>query len=380
MVRHVVSALKLDPRRSLLSVLALASAVAVMLLFEGFRTGLYHQLRTLPEQLQSDLVVSQAGIRNFAAARSSLRGGTRKAILAVDGVASAHALTLLPLIFRRDGVATPVQVIAYVDVGGPPRLAAGRPIEEAKEIVVDASLAADHGLSVGDDVEFLGWTFHLVGISEGTAAMFTPAVFARFADLVDLYMSGDLPDDVPPDVPLLSYMLVRLQPNADPNTVRAALEEAVPWADVHAPSELGDADEEMGRRLMGPVLGLLVALSYLIGALVAGLALYGSVLSRLGEFAVMSALGARPLRLASIVLAEAAVIAVAALGVGALAAVLGAGAIEAFQADYIVEPLGAGAPLRTAAAVLVLTLLGSVLPLVRVVRVDPASVFGGGPC
>ncbi len=380
MVGLALRGLRLDPLRSTLSVLALASAVAVLLLFEGFRTGLYAQLRAFPEQLDADLIVSQAGVGNLAAARSSLPQRTRRDVLAVDGVASAHAITSIPLIFRRQGITTPVQVIGYVDVGGPANIVEGRAIAGEREIVIDRSLAVDHALSAGDEVEVLGWTFRVAGVSEGTAAMFTPAVFVRFEDLVNLYVSGDLPEDLPADPPLLSYMLVRGKPGAGLPRVAAALEDALAYADVHTPAELGAADERMGRRLMGPVLGLLVALSYVIGALAVGLTMFGSVLSRIRDFAVMGALGSDRRDLAAVVLAEALVVAALAFGLGIAGAAGAAHLVELTQPDYQVTPLAGGSIPRTAGAVFALALFGAWLPLRRVWSVDPALVFRGGPC
>lgn len=380
MLQLIAGTLRHHGGRTSLSVLALAAAIAVMLLFEGFRSGLWSQLSGMPEQLGADLIVSQAGVSNFAAARSSLPQKTRRALLKVDGVASAHALTSLPIIFRRHDVATPVQVIAYVDRGAPRELVEGRQIEGPREIVIDASIAVDHDLTLGDTVDVLGWEFEVVGVSSGTAAMFTPAVFARYLDLVELFASGDLPDEVASDTPLLSYMLVVVDPDAAPEGVRSAIEAALPWVDAHTPGAMGEADEAMGKRLMGPVLGLLVGLSYLIGALVVGLTLYGSVQARVREFAVIAALGGGPRTLAALVLGEALLVSLVAFGVGLIAALAGAAAIEAVQPDYVVSPLAAGALPRTAAAVVVLGLLGASWPLRRVLRVDPALVFKGASC
>ncbi len=380
MLRLVLGTLLHQPGRTVLSVLALGAAIAVMLLFGGFRSGLYSQLRDFPEQLQADLVVSQAGVSNLAAARSSLPQKTRKALLAVPGVASAHALTVLPLIFRRHGIATPVQVIAYVDLGAPAELDSGRHIEVAREIVIDRSLAADHDLSPGDRVDVLGWSFEVVGVSRGTAAMFTPAVFARFSDLVDLFLSGDLSEELQADAPLLSHMLVQVEPGAELAAARAGIERELAWVDVHTPAELGAADELMGRRLLGPVLGLLVGLSYVIGALVVGLTLYGSVLARIRDFAVLAALGAGRRRLVSLVLLEALAVSAFAFLLGLIAASSGAVLIEFSQPDYLVSPLAGWAVPRTAAVVFVLALLGASAPLRRVLAVDPALVFRGGPC
>ena len=375
MLGWVIRGLSADRGRTALTVLALGAAIAVILIFEGFRTGLYGQLRSFPQQLGADLILGQAGVDNFVAARSVLPQRARRAALAVPGVEGAHALTLLPVIFERRGVATPIQVVAYVDLGAPNNIIEGRPIEEPREVVVDVSLARDHALAPGDVIEFLGFEFTVVGVSSGTAAMFTPAVFVRYVDLVELFMTGDGLTDLPVAPPLLSHMLLELADNADVAEVRADLERSYPPADAHTPEELGEADAAMGARLFGPVLGLLIGLSYVIGGLVVGLTLFGSVQARTRTFAVLGALGASPLRLGAAVLTEAFVVAALAAVVGLLAATGGAELIEAVRPGHSVEPLTQDALLRTGAAVAALAVLGSLLPLRRVAAIDPALVF-----
>ncbi len=215
----------------------------------------------------------------------------------------------------------------------------------------------------------------MAGISAGTAAMFTPAVFMRYVDLVELYVSGDMPSDLPVDTPLLSHMLLQLRDGADVATVRAALEESFAPGAVHTPEELGEADAAMGARLFGPVLGLLIGLSYVIGALVVGLTLFGSVQARTSTFAVLGAVGAGPSRLAAAVLGEALVVALIASILGVLAALGGAEFIETVRPGHTVDPWTTDALARTGVAVLVLSVLGALLPLRRVLAIDPALVF-----
>jgi hypothetical protein len=64
--------LRLEALRSSLTVLAIAAVIAEILIIEGFLAGLYLQLRQAVLNRGGDLVVTQAGIGNFIAARSIL--------------------------------------------------------------------------------------------------------------------------------------------------------------------------------------------------------------------------------------------------------------------------------------------------------------------
>ncbi len=56
--------LQLDPLRSLLTAIALGSVIAVILILEGFEQGQYYQLERLILNRKSDLIATQAGVRN----------------------------------------------------------------------------------------------------------------------------------------------------------------------------------------------------------------------------------------------------------------------------------------------------------------------------
>jgi putative ABC transport system permease protein len=113
---------------------------------------------------------------------------------------------------------------------------------------------------------------------------------------------------------------------------------------------------------------------YLIGLAVIALTLYAATLSRLREAGVMKALGARPGRLANVVVSQAlwtvGAAMVIALGLTAgLAEFLGR---TSGNVSVVLEP---GSVLRVAAGAVILAALGALAPLVRVWRVDPMTVF-----
>jgi len=107
---------------------------------------------------------------------------------------------------------------------------------------------------------------------------------------------------------------------------------------------------------------------------VIGLVLYATVLSRLRDIGVMKALGLGGLGVFRLVLTQAMWTVVTALAL-ALAATFGIGAVVAALApdiDLVVEPASL---LRTGVGAVLVGALGVIFPLIRVWRVDPATVF-----
>lgn len=70
--------------RTLLTLVAIAGALAVILLLEGFQSGLVEQLGRVALNRGADLIVSQAGVNNFVASRSLLPKLSRQHIESIN--------------------------------------------------------------------------------------------------------------------------------------------------------------------------------------------------------------------------------------------------------------------------------------------------------
>lgn len=374
MLRLVYRQLVIDPVRTALTATALAAVVAVILILEGFNEGLIAQLGDAVTDRQADLIVTQAGISNMIAARSVLPQFTRRDVEAVPGVAVAHPLTGIPVIYAEGEKRTPIFLLVYDSRGGPQRLAAGSAATEPRDIVIDRSLAAKYGLMTGDPLLISDFEFRVSGIADGAAAFFTPFGFARYDDLIDFYFESDVAADIS-TFPLLSFLLVELAPGADRQAVAAAIETAVLEGDVFLPEDLAAQDEALGRVLFGPILQLLIGVGYVIGVLLTGIILFAAVNGRRHEFGVLKALGFTHRYLSTAVLVEALALALVAIPVGVLLAALIGSAIEATMPLYRIlstEPVPVA---RTAVACLVFAALGALLPVRLIRRLDPGRVF-----
>ena len=363
-----------DRGRTVLSILAVAAAIALVLVFEGFRVGLYAQVRSFPQGLPADLVAAQTGVSNILGARSVLPQSARAEVEAVRGVKAAHPLGGMPVIYSRGDQSSPIYVVAYDTAGGPQHLVTGHEIADKDEIVVDAALARKYGFTPGDGVEFLGHTFKIAGLSADGTNFFDPYVFARLEDVVDLYLAGDLPEELATNA-ALSFLLIELEPGADRDAVRTEIERKVPSVDVFTPAELGANDVRRAQGFMGPPLNLLVVIAYVVGVLLVGLTLYASVLARMREFGIMKAIGTPGVRLGRAVIGEALVVSTLALVIGTAMAVGLAHLIRWAMPMYLVDPLELHVLARTTMGAGLMACLGALLPIHRVAAVDPASVF-----
>jgi putative ABC transport system permease protein len=332
------------------------------------------QSRDVVMDRNADLIVTQAGIANMTAARSILPQFARLEVVAIDGVAVAHPLTALPIIYEQGGRRTPIFLLVYDTGGGPRRLVAGRAPMAAREIVIDRSVAKIYALRPGDPFVVSDFEFRIAGIAAGASVMFTPFGFARFDDLIDFYFESDVAADIS-TFPLLSFLLVELDAGADRTAVAGAIESSVPAADVFVPERLAANDVALSRALLGPILDVLTGTGYMIGVLVTAIVMFATVHARRRSFGLLKALGFAPGFLSRSVVLEALVLVVAALPFGVLLA-LGIGAvIEATMPLYRILPTEPVSTIRTALACLAFAAVGALAPVRLIRRIDPSLVF-----
>lgn len=374
MIDLVSRQLRFDIVRSALTTAALATVVAVILVLEGFYAGLLLQLRNTVLDRQADLIATQAGIANMIATRSILPQFSRSDVEAIEGVAVAHPLTGISIIYEQRGERTPVFLFVHDTGGGPDRLLAGTAVTQPRDIVIDRSLAVKHGLRPGDAFVVSNFEFRVSGIAEGAAAFFTPFGFARYDDLIDFYFESDIAADIS-TFPLLSFLLVELNPGSDPATVAAAIEAAVSEVDVFLPEKLADQDESLGRALIGPIMGLMVIVAYVIGAILTGMIMFATVNARRREFGTLKALGFSNRFLAASVVAEAVAIAVIAIPLGAVLASVIAEFVERTAPLYVVLATEPGPLFRTSVACLAFAAIGALGPVGLIRNVDPVIAF-----
>lgn len=362
-----------QPARTTLSVGVSAAVIALCLLFEGERQGMFGDLRDFPASLDADWIAIEKGNAYFAMAPSKLPQLSRAAAEAVPGVAAVEPVALLPFIFRTDTMSTPAILFTY-DHTRPATLVAGRAPDGDGEIALDESLARRHGVGLGDSVEVFDEPVTVRGIVRGARSPFMPYAFMSYDALLSVLLASDLPVGLD-DLSLVSVLLIRAQPGVDAQALRAPLALAVPDADLFTPAQLGEADAAFGRRLVGPVLSLMVGIAWIIAALTMGLLRYADVQAHWREYGVLKALGAGPGRMAAALATGGLLIALPALPLALLLGQGFASVIAQWNPLYAARLWEGEVLARAVLAALSAGVVGSLIPLRRLTRLDPVVVF-----
>jgi putative ABC transport system permease protein len=365
---------RLDPARTALTGLALGAVIAMLLVLKGFEHGLYYQLERTVLERKSELIAAEPGVSNFLVGGSSLPQLSRQEVESVPGVAAAHPITTIPVIYERNGVRTPIMVFVTETKGGPARIIAGRDIAGARDIVIDASLAALHGIRIGDPFVVSDFEFRVSGITQRDAALFVPFAFIGYDGMIDFFLDSEIAPDTS-TFPLLSFLLIDVDPAADRNRVAAAIGKRVPSVAIFTPERLAGEDVNFGRMLFGPIIGLLVGVGYVIGLLVAGLILYAEVTGRLQSFAVLKALGFPFRRLIQAVIAHALLLLAIALPIGIALGQALAILVHWAAPLYVLRIFEPDGFAQTMVASLAFALTGALIPLRSVRRADPMMAF-----
>ena len=377
MLRLIYRQIVYEPFRTLLTCVAIGSALAVILLLEGFQTGLFVQLKNVSLNRGADLIVAQKGVTNFIASRSLLPQISREIIESVEGVKDVHPITSVPVIYEKEGYRkSPVFFAVYDTGGGPALIKEGLTVTNPRDIVIDESLAVLYDLKIGDDFIVADFKFKISGIAEDASALFTAFAFINYDDMIDFFFDSDLVGDIS-NLPLLSYLLVELKPGANKKDVAAAIEAAESEADVYTPEQLSKNDVALGKTLFGPVMGVLIGAGYIIALLVVGMIMFATVHARLRNYGVMKAMGFSNLSLIKEMALESLVMIVLAFPIALLLAQFGAWFIEIRAPLYLVPVLETIPLLRTFVAALILGVIGAYLPYRFIAKLDPAVVFRG---
>jgi len=374
----------------------------VVLAMAGIYQGLVDDATVLLDRMHADLWVVQRGTRGPFADPSRLDPSFELRLAAVPGVLSARAFT--SQILQRDHGARQLRFALIGlsfprDRGEALSILQGRTFVQAHgELVADASL----GLAVGEVLHLGRDNYRVVGLTKQLLASGGDAVvFATVADTQRI-LADDSSDailaererrltrlrdtdlgraqpglaDVAVDprwtfpaiaAPPIQAVLVRVAPSRL-DEVRATLAR---WSDVTAWTRA----EEEALVLQGMVakarmqLGVFSAILVVTSSLLLAAVLYNLTLEKAHDIAVLKLLGARPTRIAALVLEQAWAMAI--LGYG-IALVIGREAFPHFPRRVVLTD---ESMLGVALIVFVVSTLASVVGIIYALRVDPGPVL-----
>jgi len=308
MNKMIVANLVHRPIRSLISIVAIALEVALILLIAGLCYGILNDSKNRTAGIGADVIVQPPGSSFLAAI-----GGAPVPVKVVDILRRMpHVKVASPVIWAVS-TAGALEVIDGIDLpsfealGGPFQYVEGGPFRGPNDILVDDYIARQRHVKVGNTMEVLNHNFRVSGIVENGrgARKFLP--IAALQDLIGakdkasvFYLKLDDPANADKVVEA-----VKSQPGMEKYTVQSTDE----YLSMMTPSNLP------GFR---PFIAVVIGVSLIIGFLVIFQSMYAAVMERTREIGILKAMGASKSYIVNAILRETGLLAVAGIALGIL--------------------------------------------------------------
>jgi putative ABC transport system permease protein len=334
-------------RRFLIAAVAAALVLGLTVLLTGFVQYMDLEVRRTLDAIGAHGFVVPEGNPGPFTSISPIPLATGDEIEDVAEVGRVDPMVLLPQTIEDDPPRLTF-IFGYTPGGlGEPPVESGRLPTALDELVVDGRA----GLEPGDEMTIGGTEFTVVGETKGLT------IFGRRPNV---YMHADAARAAfIADQPLVSAFAVDAEP--------AALPDGLTFID------LDDAKADLKRPLRDAIasIALFRTLLWLVAAAIVGSVLYLSALERARDMAVMKATGVGGRSLVLGLMLQAAVLSLVASAIAIVFA-------EVLKPMF---PAGISLPITLLLTVpvvsLVVGIIGSLVGLRRVLKVDPAMAFGG---
>lgn len=354
-----------DRLRSTLSIVGVGFALMLMLILNGFLTGLGLQTSAYLDHAPGTVVIARTNVSNFFVAGLPIPPGVDKEVRKIPGVAGVVPLLTRSVYFNLDGQKQSTYMVGYDAAlgGGPWNLGEGREPGTDTEIVVDRILAQQHQLALGDHLTVLNRSFTIVGISAGGSTWAMSLLFIRRTAAESLLLAPDA----------ANYLLVTPAAGVSAEGLRDQLR-ALPDTSVLLKSEVIANDVQTFTRIFSAPIQLMVVVAFLIGVLIVGLMTFTAAVERQREYGVLKAVGARNWRLYRVVTNQAGVVAIAGALLGVALALVAGQLIMLLRPQFLIalEPL---TTLEAMGAALFMAFLAAVFPARLIAGLAPAEVF-----
>lgn len=352
------------PLRSLISALAVAIEVIMILSIAGIMLGMLNGSKTRTSGIGLDMFVRPSSTNNFAALSS-----------AATSVKVSDVLAGLPHV----AVASPVNVqltagTALENIYGidfksynalkPFVFVSGQPFQGPDDAIVDDYFAASgNGHKVGDAIEILRHKFRICGIVEHGKGgrKFIPIL--TMGEITNnpgkasaFYVKTD---------DIKNQKLVKQEISATPGMQQYDVQSLDEWLSLMTPDRLPG---------FNIALRIVIGIAVVIGFLVIFQSMYTAVMERTREIGVLKSLGASRMSIVSVVLRETGLLALTgiALGVGATYLMRAIFRVRSPTLDFAVTPRWVAISVSIA---FVGAMLGALYPALKAARKDPIDAL-----
>ena len=306
MNRMIVGNLVHRPIRSLISIVAIALEVTMILLIVGLCMGMMQDSRTRTAGIGADVLVRPPGssfISAFSGAPMPIK---------IGGVLSKlpHVVSVAPVVTQVETNGS-LEIIAGIDLPSYESMSTGfhylkgGPFQNPDDVLVDDLFAQSKHAKVGDSIEVLHNQFRIAGIVERGKG---GRKFVPLATMQDLVGAKDK----------ATIFYLKLD---DPANAGAVIDEikSVPGMERYVATSMAAYLAMMTTSNypgLATFIDIVVGISVIIGFIVIFQAMYTAVMERTREIGILKAMGASRFYIVNVVLRETFVLALAGIALG----------------------------------------------------------------
>jgi putative ABC transport system permease protein len=359
--------LKRRPTRSILTVLGVALAVGSFITLYGLSNSVQENVQQSFEEREADLTVRRRGVAEPFG--GTMPQATLPEIAKIPGVAAVSGqLTSFAATDNDDHVLAFGWAADSFFWPTVPLVEGRRPEPGEKRVaLVGKDIARALNKKVGGDIALLGDKFRIVGITNYSSVINRNAVIVGLADLQELTFRNDA----------VTYMSVKLESpgsEAEADRVAAAIE-AMGEFSVTKSEDVMRNDSMIG--LLSAVSTAMAWIALLMGVLMVLNTLLMAVLERTREIGILSAIGWSKQRVMGAFVIEGLILSALGSVAGIVLGIAGSRFLSAIPAigRYVAVSPTPGLIAMTAAAAIVLGILGSLYPAFVATRQSPAAAL-----
>ncbi len=317
MLELVLANLRTRPFRSLISIVGVALGVVLVVLFTGLARGMSENMVKRASNWKAEIVFTRPGAMELQSSNANVNTAYANRLLEIEGVKSTVPVIryITPNTKARWGVEwiNGVEWQPFADMNEM-QIVEGRAAVANDEVIVDERKIKDDKLKIGDTIELFSRPYKIVGV-------FSPPSGAR------IKMSLTAMQDALESPNKCTFILVKLNDDADINTVAARINQELPGNKINLTSDLIINAQDRIPALK-TFLRVLVGLGAFVSTIFVLLSMYTTITERRKEIGILKSLGASKSFIIKVIEGEAFLI-------GILGVLLGF--IVSFVAAYVIQ-------------------------------------------
>ena len=364
MNKMIVANLVHRPIRSLISVVAIALEVTLILLIVGLSLGMLNDSRARQAGIRADVIVMPPG-SSFIVGLT----GAPMPIKVGDVLAKLPHVSVVSPVITQVSTQGALEVIAGIDLesyqklSGPFRYIAGGGFQGPDDVLVDDLYARSKRAQVGDTVEILNHNFRIAGIVEqGKGAR----KFLQLSVLQDLigaqnkasifYVKADNPANADAIVEAIKHV---------PGMEKYVATSMAYYLSMMTPSHYPG---------LSTFINVVIAIAVIIGFIVIFQAMYAAVMERTREIGILKSIGASKVYIVSAILRETVMLTLAGVVVGVVFSLaVREGIVHRLPTLQVV--VTGNWILRATLIALIGAILGALYPAFKAARKDPIDAL-----